>query len=82
MGCPSEFTYQLLHICLLIFGAQVTGVPRNRIIAKNKRMGGGFGGKESRASQVDLAIHLAQSFVTYPLFLLRYLQLSPWRQRS
>lgn len=30
-------------------------------------MGGAFGGKESRASQVGLTIQVAQSFVTYPL---------------
>ncbi|KAJ6516474.1 Molybdopterin-binding domain of aldehyde dehydrogenase-domain-containing protein [Mycena sanguinolenta] len=30
----------------------VTGVPRNRIVARAKRLGGGFGGKESRAHHV------------------------------
>ncbi|KAJ6570341.1 molybdopterin binding aldehyde oxidase/xanthine dehydrogenase [Mycena sp. CBHHK59/15] len=30
----------------------VTGVPRNRIVARAKRLGGGFGGKETRASHV------------------------------
>ncbi|RPA93250.1 molybdenum cofactor-binding domain-containing protein [Choiromyces venosus 120613-1] len=30
------------------FVSQVTGVPSSRIVAKVKRMGGGFGGKESR----------------------------------
>ncbi|KAF7303760.1 Xanthine dehydrogenase/oxidase [Mycena indigotica] len=33
--------------------ANVTGVPRNRIVAHAKRLGGGFGGKESRS------VHLA-----------------------
>jgi hypothetical protein len=32
--------------------AQATGVPRNRIVAKSKRLGGGFGGKESRTAMV------------------------------
>lgn len=32
--------------------AQVTGVPRSRIVAKCKRMGGGFGGKESRTTML------------------------------
>lgn len=34
------------------FVAQVTGVPRNRIVAKSKRLGGGFGGKETRPAQL------------------------------
>ena len=32
--------------------AQVTGVPSSRIVAKVKRMDGGFGGKESKAAQL------------------------------
>lgn len=32
--------------------AQVTGMPRNRIVTRAKRLGGGFGGKESRTSMV------------------------------
>src|SRR6266478_2222583 len=31
------------------FVSQVTGVPNNRINARVKRMGGAFGGKESRS---------------------------------
>jgi xanthine dehydrogenase/oxidase len=37
---------------MLIGFYKVTGVPRNRIVARGKRMGGGFGGKESRSSHV------------------------------
>lgn len=33
--------------------AQVTGVPRNRIVTRSKRLGGGFGGKETRSSHVS-----------------------------
>lgn len=33
--------------------AQATGVPSSRIVARVKRMGGGFGGKESRACQLS-----------------------------
>lgn len=32
--------------------SQVTGVPRNRVVARSKRLGGGFGGKETRSSHV------------------------------
>jgi xanthine dehydrogenase/oxidase len=32
--------------------SQVTGVPWNRIVVRSKRMGGGFGGKESRQCQL------------------------------
>lgn len=32
--------------------AQVTGAPRNRIVARGKRLGGGFGGKESRTAML------------------------------
>jgi xanthine dehydrogenase/oxidase len=32
--------------------ARVTGVPSNRILVRAKRMGGAFGGKESRANQL------------------------------
>ncbi|KAI5852575.1 Molybdopterin-binding domain of aldehyde dehydrogenase-domain-containing protein [Morchella snyderi] len=32
--------------------AQVTGVPANRVVAKVKRLGGGFGGKETRSVQL------------------------------
>jgi xanthine dehydrogenase/oxidase len=39
------------------FVSQVTGVPSNRINARVKRMGGGFGGKESRS--VPFACYLA-----------------------
>ncbi|KAF2650067.1 xanthine dehydrogenase/oxidase [Lophiostoma macrostomum CBS 122681] len=39
------------------FVSQVTGVPSNRINARVKRLGGGFGGKESRS--VPFACYLA-----------------------
>ena len=32
-------------------------MPRNRIVARGKRLGGGFGGKETRASHVR--VHIA-----------------------
>ncbi|KAL8290642.1 hypothetical protein RQP46_002900 [Phenoliferia psychrophenolica] len=39
--------------------AQVTGVPRNRIVTRGKRLGGGFGGKESRSSHLTAIVAVA-----------------------
>ncbi|GAA5959099.1 hypothetical protein JCM3765_006342 [Sporobolomyces pararoseus] len=39
--------------------AQVTGMPRNRIVARAKRLGGGFGGKESRTAMLSSVCALA-----------------------
>ncbi|CAN6613268.1 xanthine dehydrogenase [Trichomonascus vanleenenianus] len=36
-----------------LFAAQVTGVPASRIVARVKRLGGGFGGKETRCCQLS-----------------------------
>jgi xanthine dehydrogenase/oxidase len=41
------------------FVSQVTGVPSNRINSKVKRMGGAFGGKESRAAQLACMLAVA-----------------------
>ncbi|KZF25825.1 hypothetical protein L228DRAFT_255281 [Xylona heveae TC161] len=41
------------------FVAQVTGVPSNRINARVKRMGGAFGGKESRSVQIACILAIA-----------------------
>lgn len=35
------------------YAAQVTGVPMHKVVAKVKRLGGGFGGKETRAVQLS-----------------------------
>ncbi|XP_008563570.1 PREDICTED: xanthine dehydrogenase/oxidase-like, partial [Galeopterus variegatus] len=35
------------------------GVPANRILVRVKRMGGGFGGKETRSTLVSTAVALA-----------------------
>jgi xanthine dehydrogenase/oxidase len=43
--------------------AQATGVPRNRVVAKSKRMGGGFGGKESRTAMVSEPLPLRRPSV-------------------
>ncbi|KAG6878051.1 hypothetical protein C0993_000374 [Termitomyces sp. T159_Od127] len=47
--------------------AQVTGVPRNRIVARGKRMGGGFGGKETRAAQLAAIVALAAKKTKRPV---------------
>ncbi|ODV87780.1 hypothetical protein CANARDRAFT_193636 [[Candida] arabinofermentans NRRL YB-2248] len=35
------------------YGAQVTGVPSHKVVVRVKRLGGGFGGKETRAVQLS-----------------------------
>ncbi|KAG6827920.1 hypothetical protein H0H92_009962 [Tricholoma furcatifolium] len=47
--------------------AQVTGVPRNRIVAHSKRMGGGFGGKETRSSHLSAIVALAAKKTKRPV---------------
>lgn len=39
--------------------AEVLGVPANRVVARTKRMGGGFGGKETRSIFVSCAAAVA-----------------------
>uniref|UniRef100_A0A667H7G0 FAD-binding PCMH-type domain-containing protein n=1 Tax=Lynx canadensis TaxID=61383 RepID=A0A667H7G0_LYNCA len=41
------------------FVANMLGVPANRILVRVKRMGGGFGGKETRSTVVSTAVALA-----------------------
>ncbi|XP_071996090.1 xanthine dehydrogenase/oxidase isoform X3 [Engystomops pustulosus] len=41
------------------FAAHALGVPANRIVVRVKRMGGGFGGKESRSAVLSTAVALA-----------------------
>ncbi|XP_036190852.1 xanthine dehydrogenase/oxidase isoform X4 [Myotis myotis] len=41
------------------FVANMLGVPANRIVVRVKRMGGGFGGKETRSTLVSTAVALA-----------------------
>lgn len=41
------------------FVANMLGVPANRIVVRVKRMGGGFGGKETRSTVVSTAVALA-----------------------
>lgn len=39
--------------------AEVLGVPANRIVVRTKRMGGGFGGKETRGMLVAVPVAVA-----------------------
>lgn len=45
------------EIQLLI--AEALGVPANRIVVRTKRMGGGFGGKETRSMMLAIPVALA-----------------------
>ncbi|KAI5301359.1 hypothetical protein KEM55_002266 [Ascosphaera atra] len=47
--------------------AQVTGVAENKILARTKRLGGGFGGKESRAAQLSSICALAAKKTRRPV---------------
>ncbi|RPA88708.1 hypothetical protein L873DRAFT_1832155 [Choiromyces venosus 120613-1] len=49
------------------FVSQVTGVPSSRIVAKVKRMGGGFGGKESRSMQLACILAVGTKKVARPI---------------
>lgn len=39
--------------------AKVLGVPKNRVVVRVKRMGGGFGGKESRSTILSTVVAVA-----------------------
>uniref|UniRef100_A0A8C4LM03 FAD-binding PCMH-type domain-containing protein n=1 Tax=Equus asinus TaxID=9793 RepID=A0A8C4LM03_EQUAS len=45
--------------CPQAFVANVLGVPANQILVRVKRLGGGFGGKETRSTLVSTAVALA-----------------------
>ncbi|KAB8297957.1 hypothetical protein EYC80_001735 [Monilinia laxa] len=49
------------------FVAQVTGVPSSRVNARVKRMGGAFGGKESRSVQLACLLAVAAKKTKRPL---------------
>ncbi|XP_041988686.1 xanthine dehydrogenase [Aricia agestis] len=55
---PSEITKLVSHIL---------HVPMNRIVTKVKRMGGGFGGKESRGMLISLPVALAAHKLQRPV---------------
>lgn len=49
----------LILACSQVFAARVCDVPANRINVRVKRLGGGFGGKESRSVILSSAVALA-----------------------
>ena len=49
------------------YAAQALGVPVNRVVAKVKRLGGGFGGKETRAVALAVAVAIAAKKVQRPV---------------
>nr|XP_030713872.1 xanthine dehydrogenase/oxidase isoform X1 [Globicephala melas] len=49
------------------FVAKMLGVPVNRILVRVKRMGGGFGGKETRGIVMTVAVALAAYKTGYPV---------------
>lgn len=46
-------------VSLQEFVASALGVPSNRIVVRVKRMGGGFGGKETRSTILTTAVSVA-----------------------
>jgi xanthine dehydrogenase/oxidase len=49
------------------YAAQTTGVANNKIVAKVKRLGGGFGGKESRSMQLSTICAVAANKTRRPV---------------
>lgn len=47
--------------------AHVTGLPASKVVVKTKRMGGGFGGKESRTNVSGLPLALAAHILGRPV---------------
>eukprot|EP01124_Arcella_intermedia_P006821 TRINITY_DN14117_c0_g1_i1.p1 TRINITY_DN14117_c0_g1~~TRINITY_DN14117_c0_g1_i1.p1 ORF type:complete len:1314 (+),score=314.98 TRINITY_DN14117_c0_g1_i1:452-3943(+) len=50
-----------------ILVAEVLGVPQNRVVCKVKRLGGGFGGKETRSLFVSCAAAVAAKKIKKPV---------------
>ena len=47
--------------------AQTLGIPSNRVVCKIKRLGGGFGGKQSRATQLAVCTAVAANTCKQPV---------------
>ena len=56
------------HFCIRqAYVSQVLDVPANKIVAKVKRLGGGFGGKESRSIQLAAICAVAAKKTRQPV---------------
>jgi xanthine dehydrogenase/oxidase len=49
------------------FAAQVLGIPNNRVVSKCKRIGGGFGGKETRVCAIAVPCVVAANKLNRPV---------------
>lgn len=47
--------------------SSVLGIPSNRILCRAKRLGGGFGGKETRSVPLAVAMSLAAQKLNRPI---------------
>ena len=47
--------------------SKILGIPRNRIVSKCKRLGGGFGGKETRINSINLPCVIAARKLNKPI---------------
>ncbi|KAJ1916857.1 hypothetical protein IWQ60_007971 [Tieghemiomyces parasiticus] len=47
--------------------AHALGIPSNRVVCRTKRLGGGFGGKESRATPLSCALAVAAYHLNRPV---------------
>ena len=54
----------------LRYVAKVLGVPAAKVVCKVKRMGGGFGGKETRSVPLALAVAVAAAKLNRPVKLM------------
>lgn len=63
----SSIALYLLFVCFQKLVSHVIHVPMNRIICRVKRMGGGFGGKESRGMLVALPVAFAAHKLNRPV---------------
>ena len=61
------FKTRFTNRCRQSYVAQVTGVQVNKIVAKVKRLGGGFGGKETRSIQLAGICAIAANKVKRPV---------------
>jgi xanthine dehydrogenase/oxidase len=66
-GCMEVWSSTQNTLEVQEFVSQVTGVPSNRINSRVKRMGGAFGGKESRACQLASILAVAAKKTKRPV---------------